>query len=116
MGLRQAPGMWCHAWMGGWKARTNRTLVALTGYRLTKTAPPQARPKDGRRRFPPDFEDWQREIIEAVRPYTMTGNDKLHALITATRYVHDHAIPGAIVECGVWRGGSMQAAARTLDM
>jgi len=39
----------------------------------------------------------------------------LHALISATMYVHDFAIPGAIVECGVWRGGSMHAVARTLD-
>ena len=45
----------------------------------------------------------------------MTGNDKLHALITATRYIQQHRIPGAIVECGVWRGGSMHAVARTLD-
>jgi O-methyltransferase len=45
----------------------------------------------------------------------MTSNDKLHALITATRYIHDHAIAGDIVECGVWRGGSMHAVARVLD-
>ncbi|HTF39868.1 MAG TPA: TylF/MycF/NovP-related O-methyltransferase, partial [Propionibacteriaceae bacterium] len=45
----------------------------------------------------------------------MTSNDKLHALITATQYIHDHAIAGDIVECGVWRGGSMHAVARVLD-
>jgi len=44
----------------------------------------------------------------------MTADEKLFALIEATRYVADHAVPGAIVECGVWRGGSMQAVARTL--
>jgi O-methyltransferase len=64
--------------------------------------------------FPNDFDENTREIIRAVREYTMTGVDKLHALISATRYVARHNIPGDIVECGVWRGGSMQAAALTL--
>jgi hypothetical protein len=64
--------------------------------------------------FPSDFDEEAREIIRAVRPFTMTGNDKLHALIQATRYVATHKIPGDVVECGVWRGGSMHAVARTL--
>jgi O-methyltransferase len=65
--------------------------------------------------FPVDFDEDYCEIIRAVRPYTMTGNDKLHALISATKYIHKYNIPGAVVECGVWRGGSMHAVARTLD-
>jgi hypothetical protein len=44
----------------------------------------------------------------------MTSNDKLFALIVATRYVVDHEIAGDVVECGVWRGGSIAAVARTL--
>ena len=44
----------------------------------------------------------------------MTGPEKVNALILAVRYVARHQIPGDIVECGVWRGGSMQAVARTL--
>ena len=44
----------------------------------------------------------------------MTNPNKLFGLIQATRYVTRHGVPGAIVECGVWRGGGMQAAARTL--
>ena len=44
----------------------------------------------------------------------MTAEEKLFALIVATRHVADCGIAGAIVECGVWRGGSMQAVARTL--
>ncbi len=32
----------------------------------------------------------------------------------AVDYVVKNRVPGAIVECGVWRGGSMMAAARTL--
>ncbi len=36
------------------------------------------------------------------------------ALCAAVRHIQRQEIPGAIVECGVWRGGSMMAAARTL--
>lgn len=67
------------------------------------------------REFPRDYGEDYQEIIRAVRPYTMTGNDKLHSLITATRYIERYGIPGAVVECGVWRGGSMHAVARVLD-
>ena len=52
--------------------------------------------------------------MRAVRQWTMTSHGKVFALIVAVRYVADHRVPGDIVECGVWRGGSMQAVARTL--
>jgi hypothetical protein len=67
-----------------------------------------------RRRLPAHFDQEAQQTIRTVKPRTMTAPEKLFALILATRYVVDHAIPGAIVECGVWRGGSMQAVARTL--
>jgi O-methyltransferase len=35
-------------------------------------------------------------------------------MVDATRYISRANIPGAIVECGVWRGGSMMAAALAL--
>jgi hypothetical protein len=87
-------------------------LEAVTK-RLEKLATkPAAKPRP---EFPNDFDAELSEIIRSVRPFTMTSNDKLHALITATRYLVQHQIPGDIVECGVWRGGSMHAVARTLD-
>jgi O-methyltransferase len=60
------------------------------------------------------YDEEAREIIKAVLPRTMTENEKLFALIVATRYIVEHDVPGEIVECGVWRGGSMQAIAHTL--
>ena len=54
------------------------------------------------------------EIIRAVKPYTLTSNEKLLVLIHAVNHVVDNDIPGAVVECGVWKGGSMMAAAKTL--
>jgi O-methyltransferase len=70
----------------------------------------------GKRSLPPDFDEVSRAVIPLVRGYTMTGPDKLHALISAVQYVAKAGIPGAFVECGVWRGGSMHAVARTLDL
>jgi predicted O-methyltransferase YrrM len=57
---------------------------------------------------------FDRETIALARPFTMTSTQRLQALILATRYVVKRRIPGAVVECGVWRGGSMLTAARTL--
>jgi hypothetical protein len=44
----------------------------------------------------------------------MTSPERLVSLIQAVRYVSAAGIPGSIVECGVWRGGSMMAAALAL--
>lgn len=63
---------------------------------------------------PPDVDPETAATIEFVRPYTVTSSARVYALCQAVRYVVDNEIPGAIVECGVWRGGSMMAAARTL--
>lgn len=44
----------------------------------------------------------------------MTSAERLIALCDAVDHVHRHQIQGDIVECGVWRGGSMMAVAKTL--
>ncbi|MFD9499107.1 TylF/MycF/NovP-related O-methyltransferase [Streptomyces sp. NPDC060035] len=64
--------------------------------------------------FPADYDDEAKDIIRAVKPYTMTSPERLNAFVLATRHIVRHDIPGDIVECGVWRGGSMQACAKTL--
>lgn len=55
------------------------------------------------------------KIIEQVKPYTMVGPERLHAFMHATRYVVKNQIPGAVVECGVWRGGAVMTSIRTLQ-
>jgi hypothetical protein len=64
--------------------------------------------------YPPDFAPEEIEIVRKVRPWTMTSPERIFALIQATRYVSLNGIKGDIVECGVWKGGSMAAIARTL--
>jgi O-methyltransferase len=44
----------------------------------------------------------------------MTIPERIYALIQAVRYVSSNNVIGAIVECGVWKGESMAAIAKTL--
>jgi len=62
----------------------------------------------------PDFELEAQKIIAATRAYTMTSPERLYALIQAVRFIAHSRVEGDIVECGVWRGGSVMAAALTL--
>lgn len=64
--------------------------------------------------LPPDIDEGARAIVEAVAPFTMTSPERIVALREAVRHVCRHRIAGDLVECGVWRGGSMMAAALSL--
>jgi O-methyltransferase len=64
--------------------------------------------------FPGDFEHADIEICRRVAPYTMTTPPRVYALMRGVEYVVARGLAGAFVECGVWRGGSMMAAALTL--
>jgi hypothetical protein len=44
----------------------------------------------------------------------MTSRERMYAVYQATRYIVEADIPGDIVECGAWRGGSSMMAALTL--
>jgi O-methyltransferase len=107
-----------------WKQAINAGLRRATGYQLQKVgraAPMKAKGAGKRRRVAGskrvmrrNYDDAAIRIIRRVKPRTMTSNEKLYGLVLATRYVAQQDIPGDIVECGVWRGGSMQAVALTL--
>ena len=61
-----------------------------------------------------DIVPQDRQIVDQAKPYTMTSAQRLVALCDATDYVSKARIEGHIVECGVWKGGSMKAAAHKL--
>lgn len=46
-------------------------------------------------------------LIKKYAPYTMTGAKRQWILLKAVQFIDRLAIPGDIVECGVWRGGNM---------
>ena len=62
----------------------------------------------------PDLARRHRAIYRQVRPYTMTGTDRVAALCQGIAHIEAQGIAGAVVECGVWKGGSMMAAALAL--
>jgi O-methyltransferase len=64
--------------------------------------------------FPPDFDDASIALCRAVQPYTMTSKERVFALRQSVEYIVRAGIPGDIVECGVWKGGSMMAVALSL--
>jgi hypothetical protein len=74
--------------------------------RKIKGSDPNALPRD----FDPDFQ----AIHDACRPYTMTGPLRMFAMYQAVKHLVAASIPGDVVECGVWRGGSAMVAAMTL--
>lgn len=90
------------------KAKVVKAANAL-GYKIERLAPPPAEPHylELDRRYA--------EILKAVQPYTMTSCERIAALVDAVRYVTEAKIPGAVVECGVWRGGSTMTAALALQ-
>ncbi|PZO38704.1 MAG: macrocin O-methyltransferase [Pseudanabaena frigida] len=64
--------------------------------------------------FPADFDNQDIQLINEVSSYTMTSKERIHTLINAVKYITTEKISGDIVECGVWKGGSMMAVAKTL--
>ncbi len=82
------------------------SLEAL-GYEITR--------KNKKNELPSDFADDHIKILQRVRDKTMTSPQRIFSLIEAIKYIEVNNIEGAIVECGVWKGGSMMTAAITLS-
>lgn len=66
----------------------------------------------GRADMHPGFE----AVYQRCRDHSMTSAERMYALFEAVRYVQEAGIAGDIVECGVWRGGSMMVVAEALKL
>jgi hypothetical protein len=64
--------------------------------------------------YPPDYSQSDIETIRVVAPFTMTSAEKIYGLLRAVDHIIQADIEGDVVECGVWKGGSMMAVARQL--
>ncbi len=88
-----------------------KDILARFGYRISRATPTEA-PDSAETLF--DLTEDEREIVRTAQPLTMTGPARLATLVQAVTHIVRKNIPGDIAECGVWRGGSMVAVARTL--
>jgi O-methyltransferase len=70
--------------------------------------------RNGQTGFPPDFEPDAVELFRRVMPFTMTTPERLYATYGAACHIARNNIRGAVVECGVWRGGSAMTILLTL--
>jgi hypothetical protein len=84
-----------------------KAVLARSGWELERSADRQAQALA-------DLSPADRQIVARVAPYTMTGLERRASLLGAVDHVARHRIPGDVVECGVWRGGSMMAVALAL--
>lgn len=82
-----------------------RVVASRMGYDLRKRKPPT---------LPPDLEREFVELYDQSKEFTRTSAERMYALYQATRYIVQARVPGAVVECGVWRGGSSMISALTL--
>lgn len=85
--------------------RPPRMLARGWAHRVAFVLPPP---------LPAHYDDELVETIVRVRRHTMTSHARLDALINSVEHVVSSGTPGALVECGVWRGGSMMAVALAL--
>jgi len=63
-----------------------------------------------------DLSKEDRKLINQVRPYTMTSEERMIQLIRGVQYIISNKIEGDFVECGVWKGGSSMLIALTLQI
>ncbi len=61
-----------------------------------------------------DMTDFEMSFIKQVKPYTITSPERIISLIRATEFIIDLLIPGVIVDCGMWKRGSMMLGALVL--
>lgn len=64
--------------------------------------------------FPPDLSTREIDTILFAGDFTLTSVERMVSLIHAVDYIENNQLEGDIVECGVWKGGSMMVVARTL--
>ncbi len=55
------------------------------------------------------------DLYHQCSKFTMTSVERMYTLFKSVEYIYKNAIPGDIVECGVWKGGSAMLCALALE-
>jgi hypothetical protein len=61
-----------------------------------------------------DMEPVFLKMLDTCLPFTMTSVERMYGVFKAVEYLEKNHIPGDIVECGVWKGGSSMMAMMSL--
>lgn len=61
-----------------------------------------------------DINRYEWHIVEAVKSFTLTNPERIVSLTRSVEYIEKNGIEGSIVECGVWKGGSVMAILKML--
>jgi len=61
-----------------------------------------------------EFQEIYRRVWSQNSKYTMTSMERCYSLYSSIQYITKANIPGDVIECGVWRGGSAMLSALTL--
>jgi hypothetical protein len=92
-----------------------RKLAFRFGYDFTLRRMPQYEIDRRALDVPRDMEPEFLEIYRRASAFTMTSVERMYALYQAVGHVVRQGIPGDLVECGVWKGGSAMVMALTLQ-
>lgn len=85
--------------------KTLNKIIQPTGYQIAKKQSPISFDLQNEKEF--------LEFYKQCKPYTQTTVERLFALYQSCLYIINNKIPGDLVECGVWRGGSSMMIALT---
>lgn len=55
------------------------------------------------------LDEREQALVDRCRPYTLASPERIIATADAAAHVVRRDVPGALVECGVWRGGAVLA-------
>ncbi|HJO73200.1 MAG: TylF/MycF/NovP-related O-methyltransferase [Rhodospirillales bacterium] len=91
-----------------------KKLAYRFGYDFTMRKLPQYDTMRRRLGIPRDMDSAFADICEKAAPFTMTSVERMYALYEGVKHVVTWNVPGDLVECGVWQGGSSMVMALTL--
>jgi len=92
-----------------------RKLAFRMGYNFSLRKIPQYDRHRRRLNVPHDMEPEFTALYERARAYTLTSVECMYTLYQTVKFISRNNIPGDMVECGIWRGGSSMMIALTLE-
>ena len=92
-----------------------RKLAFRMGYNFSLRKIPQYDRHRRRLNVPHDMEPEFTALYERARTSTLTSVECMYTLYQTVKFISQNNIPGDMVECGIWRGGSSMMIALTLE-